>query len=120
MSTSTPDSQQWGTGFNLVEEAGFHLLFSGIRSIGTLGLKSLPIHLKQEEIKNTISSDIEYSSLNGYFTFEDLTNALKDDFLDANRGSTKGQQGWKVCIVHYICVRTVCANVCFECILAKE
>ena len=36
------------------------------------------------------------NAFEGFFTFDDLAQAVEDDFLDANRGSTDNRQGWKV------------------------
>jgi len=106
ISSAAAESQQWGLDFDLVEESPFHSLFSGIRSSAALGLKGRPFYVKQNDIvsameKGTIvEGDSNGSSpFAGYFTFDDLAQALQDDFLDANRGTTDNRKGWKVSAV---------------------
>jgi hypothetical protein len=93
---ASTESKQWAEDFDLVEDSGaaFHALFSGIKSSAALGLKGSPFYLKGEDVRKVMGGDDD--PFHGYFTFDDLANALEEDFLDANRGSTDNRQGWKV------------------------
>ncbi len=96
---ATQESKQWAEDFDLSDESGaaFFALFSGIRSSAALGLKGKPFHLKSSDVLKAMeSSDDETGAFSGFFTFDDLTKALEEDFLDADRGSTDNRQGWKV------------------------
>ena len=96
---ASSESKQWAEDFDLVEESGaaFHALFSGIRSSAALGLKGSPFYLKGADVCK-VMSDSGGDPFKGFFTFQDLSKALEEDFLDADRGSTDNRQGWKVCL----------------------
>ena len=76
-------------------EAGFNGLFSAIRNSGiACGFKGYPFVLRNDEITKALNMDA--SPFEGFFTIDDLEQALEDDFLDAARGSTDNRKGWKV------------------------
>lgn len=93
------ESKQWADMFELADESGaaFHALFSGIRSSENLGLKGKPFYLKSSDILKAMGNEENpKDGFSGFFTYDDLTKALEDDFLDADRGSTDNRKGWKV------------------------
>ena len=96
--SATPSATQWGESFDLSpSEVAFYALFAGIKSCAALGLKGRPFYLKQADVVSAMKADDDSSSpFAGFFTFDDLTTAVEEDFLDANRGSTNNAQGWKV------------------------
>jgi hypothetical protein len=72
-------------------EMCFYALFEGIRRNVPLGLRSKPFVLRDIEVKEALGQ-----SFGGFFTYNDLENAVNDDFLDAGRGTTDNRKGWKV------------------------
>ena len=84
--------QQWTEMFGLQDVEGrFFSLFSAIRKHNPLGLRGEPFVIRKEEF-----GDVAGDGFGGFFTFDDLAQALQDDFLDAGRGSTDNRKGWKV------------------------
>ena len=86
------EAQQWSQDFGFSENDGvgeFYSLFRAIRQLNPLGLTGQPFVLRHDEL-------VGLASFAGYFTFDDLAQALQDDFLDAGRGSTDNRKGWKV------------------------
>ena len=113
MSSSVEAANEWSDsfGFSNQAETTFYALFLAIRNSCTLGVKGAPFHLKENEILNamthdsdgistgTSSSSSSSSSFIHFFTMNDLKNAVNNDFLDAQRGSTDNRKGWKVSAV---------------------
>lgn len=86
------ESEQYAESFGLsAPEAGLYALFSAIRSECKLGLYGTPFILRREEIEAVMSTEWA-----GFFTMKDLEKAILDDFLDAARGSTDANKGWKI------------------------
>jgi hypothetical protein len=96
-------------------EVAFFALFSGIRDSHSdsssssgpkvLGLEGTPFYLTESEVLSALDTDntdaASASPFKGFFTFEDLARAVQEDFLDAERGTsrTDNQQGWKTTAV---------------------
>lgn len=72
-------------------EAGLYALFTAIRSECKLGLYGKPFVLRREDIEAVMPTEWA-----GFFTMKDLEKAVLDDFLDAARGSTDANKGWKI------------------------
>ena len=103
----TSDATCWAEQFGLEDDsvAIFYALFSAIRSEATLGLRGKPIYLTEEDIRSTCSHFLHANNqLSGFFNFDDLTQALDENFLDANRGiANSKREAWKVRLVLNIC-----------------
>ena len=97
-STGLDEAKKWGEmfGFEGCVEEDFFALFRGIRDLqakdgNVLGIAGAPFYLDAKTVKEGTGLVFE-----SFFTFDDLTVALKEDFLDADRGSTDNKKGWKV------------------------
>jgi hypothetical protein len=90
-------AEQFGLTFS---EAGFYAIFDAIRrrqsspGSAVLGLQGQPFLLRNKEITTALTMD--QSPFAGFYTIQDLAQALEDDFLDAARGSTDNRKAWKV------------------------
>ena len=95
---SVPESKRWASDFGLERESGmaFHALFTGIRSAASMGVNGKPFFLKKNEIQSALEDTNESNPFSGFFTFDDMADAVEDDFLDAIRGSTDNRKGWSV------------------------
>ena len=90
------DAKTWAEmfGFEGKTEESFYNLFSAIKKLNAddatplLGLRGLPFYLSSDDC-----DDLKFSN---FFSFNDLSIALKEDFLDADRGSTDNKKGWTV------------------------
>eukprot|EP00816_Leptocylindrus_hargravesii_P011106 CAMPEP_0196823116 /NCGR_PEP_ID=MMETSP1362-20130617/86182_1 /TAXON_ID=163516 /ORGANISM="Leptocylindrus danicus, Strain CCMP1856" /LENGTH=185 /DNA_ID=CAMNT_0042202881 /DNA_START=12 /DNA_END=565 /DNA_ORIENTATION=+ len=97
---TSDDAKAWAEmfGFEGKTEQSFYNLFSAIKKINAnsatplLGLRGAPFHLSTA-ITDDANDDLKFVN---FFDFEDLSIALKEDFLDADRGSTDNKKGWKV------------------------
>ena len=108
ISQSIKEGQNWAKDFDLQDERGaaFYSLFSGIRSCSSsvMGMNGIPFHLTDDDLSNVLKGidekdDNEIHTFKNYFTFNNLAQALEDDFLDATRGSTNNRKGWAVSAV---------------------
>ena len=94
--TGRVEGQKWAEmfGFEGCPEQSFFSLFHGIREgdrdVPLLGLGGSPFYL------DAASLEEDGKRFQNFFTFDDLAVALKEDFLDADRGSTDNKKGWKV------------------------
>lgn len=90
-------SNEYAETFGLgAAEAAFYGLFLSLRQSNlALGLKGSPFVLRHSDIESALHQPTQWP---GFFTMQDLENALADDFLDAARGSTDNRKGWMVCI----------------------
>ena len=74
-----------------------------------LGLNGTPFYIPSKllhQVESSSSNDTDehqqqqqqqqHQLFTNYFHFEHLSNALEEDFLDAQRGSTDNRKGWKV------------------------
>ena len=86
-----------------------HALLDSIKTtlqpIDGLGLSGHPFLLRKNELESSMSMivDIEQEDsskeallFDGFYTMNDLQQALTDDFLDASRGSTDNRKGWSI------------------------
>uniref|UniRef100_A0A6U5M4H6 Bifunctional lysine-specific demethylase and histidyl-hydroxylase n=1 Tax=Corethron hystrix TaxID=216773 RepID=A0A6U5M4H6_9STRA len=75
----------------------FHSVFRALRCNAgeALGWRGAPFHLKSEELQQALGG----RGLEGCFTYDDLEQALIDDFLDAGRGTDDARKGWKMAAV---------------------
>lgn len=91
-SWNVQEANDYAEQFGLTEtEATLYGLVQALRQGLPMGLKGMPLVLRQE--------DLPSSSLQGFFTMQHLEKALEDDFLDAARGSTDNRKGWKITTV---------------------
>jgi len=77
----------------------FHALFRAIRKHAhrAMGWEGSPFLLGAKEVEGAIGQD-----LGGFmkcFTYDDLEQALVDDFLDAGKGTADKNRGWKMAAV---------------------
>lgn len=88
------DAQQYAAMFGLEEgpEDAFHALFLAIKSV-PLGFKGYPFVLRDDALADAWK---ESTGFRGFFTMNDLEQAVQDDFLDAARGSTDNRKGWQI------------------------
>ncbi|CAJ1940577.1 unnamed protein product [Cylindrotheca closterium] len=97
MKANHGQAREYANMFGLGEtEAGLFCLFDSMRKaeIG-LGLKGSPFFLRKDDITSALGGQDD-ELFDGFFTMEDLEKAVKDDFLDASRGSTDNRKGWKI------------------------
>lgn len=89
-------SRDWGDAFGHAPsspECGFHALFRAVREAGVLGFGyGVPFRLTAADL----AAVDDVGSFDGFFRFADLEQAMEDDFLDADRGSTDNRKGWKI------------------------
>jgi len=95
MQSTRDEAQEYAESFELSQaEASLFALFSAIKTLPVgLGFKGTPFVLRREEIDKAMDQE---SGLSGFFKTIDLEKALKDDFLDAARGSVDNRSGWKI------------------------
>jgi len=110
MQTLVPESNEYAEMFGLgPAEAAFYCLFGALREI-PLGLKAKGCFcLRNDAITNALQQ--QESGFPGFFTMQDLEQAVTADFLDAARGSTDNRKGWKVRCGGYETVYNMC---CFS------
>lgn len=113
MSLLRKEAMDYATRYDLTfYEATVYALFQALRLVQVpLGLNKQggqPIVWRRQEIVKAMQlppqSDADAAAECGaaggwsnFFTMDDLEKAVKDDFLDAARGSTDNRKGWKVC-----------------------
>jgi hypothetical protein len=99
MSSSYQAAREYADMFGLGgTEMGLYCLLDSMRKSGiALGLRGLPYVLRKDDIAKAL--DQEEGVFDGFFTMDDLEQALEDDFLDASRGSTDNRKGWKIAAV---------------------
>ena len=97
-SSGMKEAKKWSEmfGFEGCTEESFFALFRGIRDLQSsegnlLGMAGTPFYLDAKTVLDETNLSFE-----NFFTFNDLAVALKEDFLDADRGSTDNKKGWKV------------------------
>ena len=89
------ESNDYAETFGLSQaEAAFYAFFAAIRHASVpLGLKGEPFVLRHDQVVQAMQQETFWP---GFFTMDDLSKALSEDFLDAARGSTDNRKGWKI------------------------
>lgn len=94
------ESRDYASSFELGDfEADTFALVRAIRASVPLGLKSQPFVLRREQIAQALNRNQDDNYYNNWFTLEDLSHAVQDDFLDAALGSTNPQKPWQISAV---------------------
>jgi hypothetical protein len=81
--------------------AGLYALLDSIKTTlpDRLGLSGHPFLLRKNKLESSMIDETPNSMIqlfDGFYTMNDLEQALSDDFLDASRGSTDNRKGWSI------------------------